>query len=117
RPLVLVRTCQTLRTHAQANSRNFLSLALPRRNSSIFVGSVQLRNSDSVIAAPSTRPCVPAPAERQPDSVLVGRVPLLLRAAGNNEISVMRRSPEIEGVSSGLLRAHSLIHDGPRFPP
>src|SRR5579875_3715487 len=27
----------------------------------------------------------------------------------------MRRNPEIKGISSGLLGAHSLIHDEPRF--
>src|ERR1700733_10804004 len=37
------------RQHATANSRNFRSLAFPRRNSSITVGSVQASHSASVM--------------------------------------------------------------------
>ena len=41
--------CQTRRQQAQANSLNFRSLALPRRKSSIGIGSVQVRHSPSVM--------------------------------------------------------------------
>src|SRR5262245_52015029 len=39
------------RQHATANSRNFRSLALPRTNSNIGVGSVQASHSASVMAS------------------------------------------------------------------
>src|SRR5262249_45733583 len=47
------RRCQIRRQHAHANSRNFLSLALPRRNFSIFLGLVQATHSGSVMGGSS----------------------------------------------------------------
>jgi hypothetical protein len=43
-----VNKCHRLRQQAAPNSRNFRSLTLPRRNSSIFSGSLQASHSASV---------------------------------------------------------------------
>jgi hypothetical protein len=47
---------QTLRLQAQANNRSLRSLVLPRRNSSIFCGSVQARHSRSVMPSRLSQP-------------------------------------------------------------
>src|SRR5262249_8460765 len=61
-----VRTRQVCRQQATANSPSFRSLALPRRNSSIFCGSGQASHSCSVMASllPQDQvhgPRIPAP--------------------------------------------------------
>src|SRR5208282_684265 len=82
-----VNRCATRRAQAQANSRNLRSLTLPRKNSSIGVGSLHSSHSASVIAVPLCHHIAPRPPVQQRAKErrkpLLGDRLLLLRQSQN----------------------------------